>query len=121
MHLWQLLLGQVPFTVAATDNAGNVANQTVTFTVTTSIASMEDLVGRFTSMQLITDRGLAGGLTAKLQAAASSQSRGDQSAAANELGAFVNEVNAQTGKGIASAAAAVLMRDAQYVLNSWEG
>ncbi len=42
-------------------------------------------------------------------------------AAANELGAFMNEVNAQTGKRILSEAAAVLLRDAQYVLNTWEG
>ncbi|MDA8346283.1 MAG: hypothetical protein M0Z66_12490 [Thermaerobacter sp.] len=121
IQLWQLPLGQVPFTVTASDNAGNIANQTVTFTVTTSLTSMEDLVGRFTSMGLITDHGLAESLTAKLRAAEAAQSRGDLTAAANELGAFVNEVNAQAGKGIAPVVAAVLLRDTQYVLNTWEG
>ncbi len=71
-------------------------------------------------MGLIANQGLAESLTAKLRAAESAQSRG-QTVASNTLGAFVNEVNAQSGKGIAPAAAAVLLRDAQYVLASWEG
>ncbi|MDA8344784.1 MAG: hypothetical protein M0Z66_04795 [Thermaerobacter sp.] len=121
IQLWQLPLGPVPFTVTTIDNAGNIGNQTVTFTMTASIASMEDLVGRFVSTGLIANRGLAKSLTAKLRAAEASQSRGDQAAAANELGAFVNEVNAQAGKGVAPVAAAVLLRDAQYILASWEG
>ncbi|MDA8347082.1 MAG: hypothetical protein M0Z66_16710 [Thermaerobacter sp.] len=121
IQLWQLPLGQVPLSVTATDNAGNIADQSVNFTVTTSIASTEDLVGRFTSAGLIADGGLAESLAAKLHAADSSQSRGSQMAAVNALGALVNEVYAQTGKGIAPDAAAVLLRDALYVLNSWEG
>ncbi|MDA8344620.1 MAG: hypothetical protein M0Z66_03970 [Thermaerobacter sp.] len=120
IQLWQLPLGQVPFTVTASDNAGNIPSQTVTFTVTTSLASLEGLVGQFTSMGLITGHGLAESLTAKLHATEAAQSRGDLTTAANQLGAFVNEVNAQTDKGIASEAAAVLLRDAQYVLNTWE-
>jgi hypothetical protein len=33
----------------------------------------------------------------------------------------VNEANAQAGKGIAPVAAAVLLRDAQYMLTQWQG
>jgi|GEM_PF-3302203 len=121
IELWQLPLGPVPFTVTASDNAGNSASQTVTFTVTTNIGSMEDLIGQFTSTGLIADRGLGQSLTAKLREAESAQARGDQTASVNALGAFENELDAQTGKGVAATAATVLLRDAQYVLTSWEG
>ena len=93
----------------------------MTFTVTTSIASMEDLIGQFTSTGLIADPGLRQSLTAKVREAQPANARGDQTASVNALGAFENELDAQTGKGVATTAATVLLRDAQYVLTSWEG
>lgn len=121
IQLWQLPLGPVPFTATASDNAGNMANQTVIFTITTSLPSMEELVGQFATMGLVADHGLAQSLTAKLRAAEAAQSRGDLTAAENDLGALVNEVQAQEDKGIAPTAAEVLLRDARYLLSGWEG
>jgi hypothetical protein len=52
-------------------------------------------------------------LTAKLTAA---QAARDCKTAANVYRAFVDEVRAQTGKGIAPGAAAILVADARYLI-----
>lgn len=60
--------------------------------------------------------GLKNSLIKKLQNAEADQSRGDIIAAKNTLNAFINEVKAQTGKGIDSDAATMLEQDAQYLI-----
>ncbi len=56
--------------------------------------------------------GTSNSLTSKLQAYIASTARGNQAAACGQLGAFVNYVNAQSGKQIPSADAAFLLTDA---------
>jgi hypothetical protein len=54
-------------------------------------------------------------LLAKLNNALADRDRGNCRPADNVYGAFVNEVTAQSGKGITSIAAATLIADAQYL------
>jgi len=56
--------------------------------------------------------GTATSLTSKLEAYIASTARGDSTAACGQLGAFVNEVNAQSGKQITAADAGILLIDA---------
>ena len=51
-------------------------------------------------------------LTSKLEAYMRSTARGEGTAACGQLGAFVNFVDAQAGKQISSAGAALLLTDA---------
>ena len=89
---WSFALGVNTITATATDTAGNVAVASTTFTVTVSLASLQSLVNTFS-----TDGGVANGLNAKLEAAAKAK---NANARAGQLGAFENQVNAQTGKAL---------------------
>jgi hypothetical protein len=51
-------------------------------------------------------------LTSKLEAYIASTARGNGTAACGQLGAFVNEVNAQSGNQITAAAGDLLLIDA---------
>jgi hypothetical protein len=62
--------------------------------------------------------GTANSLGAKLANAAKSLAKGNTGAAANQLGAFINEVEAQTGKKISAAQAAELISQARTVIYS---
>jgi len=55
-------------------------------------------------------------LLAKLSNAAKKFNSGDCMTAKNIYQAFINEVQAQTGKGISEAAAAILIADAEYLI-----
>lgn len=90
-------------TATATDNAGNSATATTTFTVTATI----DGLSRLTA-QLVTDHGILRSLQAKLDAAAASRARGNETAVRNQLVAFVRELSAQRGKKISGADATLL-------------
>ena len=63
--------------------------------------------------QLVTNTDVASGLVSKLQAAAAAAARGDTTSKTNQINAFINQVNAQTGKSITSAQAALLISLAQ--------
>lgn len=49
--------------------------------------------------------------------AANSLTRGNTTAAKNQLNAFINEVNAQAGKALTPDAVALLKFDAQYLIS----
>ncbi|XEC95847.1 LamG-like jellyroll fold domain-containing protein [Paenibacillus tarimensis] len=109
--LFTLPLGSHTLVVTASDMAGNTSSQTVIFQTTTSIESMQALVTRFTDANWIDgdyiwidNMGIAKSLQSKL--------------AANELAAFVNQVQALRGKHITEKAAQYLLRDAEYLLNN---
>lgn len=65
----------------------------------------------------IKNAGLKNSLYQKLDNADAAHSRGDSKAAGNMLNAFLNEVQAQTGKGIDPDAATMLTQDAQYLID----
>ena len=96
---------------------------TKTFTIKVE-ASIEDLIcakHRLYDMGQIYGPGAQGivkSLDAKLEAAQRAQARGQNPVAVNKLNAFIQEVEAQTGKHITSQAAAILIRAAQYVITN---
>ncbi|MFD1678023.1 carbohydrate binding domain-containing protein [Alicyclobacillus fodiniaquatilis] len=102
--LYTLPLGAHTMRVTAVDNAGNKATQTVSFTTTTNMASIQQLVQTFQQTHAIDNGGIANGLEKKLSH--------------DDLNSFVNEVQAQSGKHIQETAAAVLIRDAQSLRTS---
>ena len=97
--------GTTTLTANATDKAGNTGTGSASFTVRTSFQGLCGLVRR-----LVGDAGVADSLCAKLTAAEASAARGDSNALAGQMGAFANEVEAQTGKAISAENAALLLR-----------
>jgi len=84
---------------SAADKAGNIGGADASFTVAVTSGSLSNLVGAFVS-----NAGVANSLIAKLK---------DKSAQA-----FVNEVNAQTGKGVPADKASILISLAEALLGS---
>jgi hypothetical protein len=66
---------------------------------------------------LIDNAGIANALTSKIQAASSAASSGQNQTAANILGAFQNQISAQTGKHITGVAPQVLLEDADALIS----
>lgn len=64
----------------------------------------------------IKNAGLAGSLLSQLTAAAAAHAAGNCSTAAKIYQAFINELNAQLGKGVDTTAAAILITDAQFLI-----
>jgi hypothetical protein len=114
--LKELLLGSHTFTVAAADNLNNTGTASVTFTIVVTPASIIDDVTQFVNDGSIDNHGIANSLTVKLQHAADARAGGNCSLAANLYGAFINEVQAQSGKHVSADAAAILIADAQFLI-----
>ena len=115
------LLTEVPsgshvFAVHTADAVGNISDVSVSFQVVVTADSIRDEVGLFRTDGDIAKQGIAQSLLAKLAAAQSSRAAGDCATAANQYGAFVNEVQAQAGKAIENAVASILIADAQYLI-----
>nr|WP_275983968.1 heparinase II/III family protein [Paenibacillus hamazuiensis] len=100
--LYTLPLGPHSLTVKTADMAGNTGSATISFTTETSVSSLAELVARFAGSGSIDNKGIANSLLKKLE-------HGD-------IGSFVNEVRAQSGKHIAAEAAGFLLRDADLLL-----
>jgi hypothetical protein len=98
------------------DNAGNADASSVTFTIIVTPDSIKDDVTQFLAAGKIKNNGEANSLLKKLDAAAKARAGGDCNSAANIYGAFINELNAQSGKGVDATAAAIMIADAQYLI-----
>jgi hypothetical protein len=103
-------LGMNTFSASATDVAGNVGTASTSFTVRVTYDSLCSLIGQFLAKNGVTDTGLGTSLCAKLTAAQAAAARGDLTTKSNILAAFVNEVQAQTGKAFAIDQAAALQQ-----------
>lgn len=99
------------FSAEGTDNAGNVGTGSTSFTVTASFSGLCTLVESFVSQ-----KGVANSLCAKLAAAERAEARGQTNAQNGSLGAFINEVTAQTGKKIDASDAAILLAMANALM-----
>ncbi len=86
------------------------------FAAAAAVAALEELV-----MGADLEAGIEASLTAKLDAAAAALARGDEGAAINQLGAFINAVEAQTGKAITEPAADTLSQEAGFIISQLEG
>jgi len=118
IDLLTLALGSHTLTVNAVDRAWNTSAASVTFTVKATVASLKTLVNEFYAAGMISKAGTRTSLMAKLSAAQKYANAGQESLAISTLKAFINEVKAQTGKSITQAAAAVLIADARWVIES---
>jgi hypothetical protein len=114
--LTELALGTHTFTIAASDNLQNSSNATVTFEIIVTPESIKEDVNFFLNAGSIKNNGLANSLLAKLNAAADAIGRGQRTTAINIYGAFVNELEAQSDKGVDATAARIMMDDAGYLI-----
>jgi hypothetical protein len=94
--------GANTFSATAADAAGNTGTGSTTFTVVSTLQSLQQLVNAFCD-----NPGVCSGLNAKLSAAAGAN---NANARAGQLGAFANQVNAQAGKCLTPAEAAILLQ-----------
>jgi hypothetical protein len=114
--LTETTVGMHTFNVNSVDNLGNAGTNSVTFSVIVTPESIKGDVNQFLQNGKIKNGGLANSFFAKLNAAAEARARGDCKAAANNYQAFINELEAQNGKGVAAAAAAIMVSDARYLI-----
>jgi hypothetical protein len=108
----QALLGQISF-------AGKTIAPTappLTFEPVQFIGTIRDFTAQAFQEGWITDGGILRSLQAKLDSASVALNRNDDATATNVLGAFINEVNAQSGKHLTSEAVALLFFNARYEL-----
>jgi hypothetical protein len=88
----------------------------VPFIIIVTPDSIKDDVNQFLAMGAIKNDGEANSLLAKLNAGADARARGECDTAANNYSAFINELTAQSGKGVDSNAADIMIADAQYLI-----
>lgn len=98
-------LGTTLLRASATDRAGNQATAMAAFEVRVTYGSLCALTQRF-----VTKTGVASSLCSKLRAAEAASLRGSTNALAGLMHAYSREVDAQTGKSISAANAAILLR-----------
>jgi len=114
--LTALSLGTHTFSVDSVDNVNNAGTNSVTFSIIVTPDSIKEDVQQFLQGGAIKNKGQANSLLAKLDAAAAARSRGQCATAANIYQAFINELEAQSGKGVSASAAAIMIADAQYLI-----
>jgi hypothetical protein len=107
--------------VASYSGDGNFGGSVSTVLIETVTAlntvSLADFIARIGSLPL--NAGQQNSLLAKLRAAQASLMRGNRTAAVNQLGAFINEVQALAQSGqLPAATAADLIAEAQAVIAS---
>jgi hypothetical protein len=117
IDLYTLPLGNHTLTVHAVDSSGNEASESVTFSVVATVQSLQEAVNRFYSEGKIKKAGIRNSLLSKLMNAQKFVNAGKTKAGINLLNAYINEVKAQTGKAIASKAAALLIEDTRWVIS----
>lgn len=110
------VMGTYVFRLVVNDGAANSAPASVTITVTPPpvAAQIQSLIVQVRSLGL--PHGTENSLLAKLNAALASVNRGDIGSAEGQLGAFMNEVNAQRGKKISEQDADALIAAAQAII-----
>ena len=114
--LTELALGMHTFAINAVDKAANPSGASVTFEIIVTADSIKMDVAHFLANGKIRSSGLANSLLATLNSAAAARARGECNTAANDYQAFINEVAAQTGRGIDPVAALIMIADAKYLI-----
>ncbi|NHC46244.1 ThuA domain-containing protein [Motilibacter aurantiacus] len=90
----ELALGEHTLVVTSTDNAGNVTAHTVTFTVTTSLADIDALIGQFVEDGTISAK-TAANLRERLVKAVLAADMGSEERVISHLQQFADRVNNQ--------------------------
>ncbi|WP_214110636.1 PQQ-dependent sugar dehydrogenase [Acrocarpospora catenulata] len=112
--LWTLSLGEHEFKATATDKAGKVTSQTVTFTTTTSYADVRALVTRFKDAGTV-KADAADPLLSALDSAEQHQNGGRTTQAIDALDRFIKHAE-KSGNVHDAAARDALVRDAQALI-----
>ncbi len=103
-------------TLYGTAAGGGLGGSGTVFSLSLPLPPAEQINGLIALVQdLGLPSGTANSLMVKLQGAASALDRGNPQAACGSLGAFLNEVHAQTGKKLAVAQAALLVAEATRI------
>jgi len=106
-------IGDTAVSCTATDGAGNQTACTFTVHVKGAGEEINSLIALAQNLGL--PSGTANSLIVKLQGAASALDRGNIPAACGNLGAFLNEANAQKGKTLTAAQADLLNAEATRI------
>jgi 2',3'-cyclic-nucleotide 2'-phosphodiesterase (5'-nucleotidase family) len=112
-------LGQVEVTIDKGAKKLTVDNYQLN--TITAVATLESLTADLTAFFEagdISNAGVFNSLLVKLQAAQSALARGQAGAAANEINAFINAVQAQSDKKVDIDAAMALISDAEWILEN---
>jgi cytochrome c len=118
ISLLTLPLGPHVLTMSASDVAGNSAQQSVTFTIVATIDSVIAAVNAFATQGKV-DAGSQKTLLSQLNDVKAALARGNATAARNKLRDAIDYAEARSDKGIAPAAASLLVADMQYVLGTF--
>ena len=118
IELMDLSLGSHILAVTASDIFGNTATKSVSFTVGTDIASLKRITTKFYEKGEIDSQGTYRSLMQKLNAVEKDVAQDHNTSAINVLRAYINEVDAQTGKQISYFAASLMIGDANCITSS---
>jgi hypothetical protein len=113
LDMFLLAPGAHAVKVAAADNLGNATDSTRTFELHATSASLLSNIDRSCTEGLIDKQGTCKALSTKLEHAIGKHDGGRHDVEHNQLGAFVNQVEAQRGKSIDVATANRLIAFAQ--------
>jgi hypothetical protein len=114
--LTQLALGPHVFAISSSDQVTNAASQSVTFTIIVTPLSIEDDIVQLAAGGAFANPRYSSSLLSTLRSAASAVSSGKCKTAANDYSSFIQSVQAQSGKGITTTAAQILINDANYLI-----
>ena len=114
--LLELTPGSHTFALTARDAVDNVATATVPFEVVVTASSIRASVDVLFSLGDIENHGIRSALLDKLARANAYRDAGNCTAAAEVYRAFIQQVDAQTGKSISARAARILTAQARHLI-----
>ncbi len=117
LDMYLLYPGVRTVAVTSADHLGNSGVGTCTFEIRPTMASMLSNLDRALAEGALKNQGTYRALQAMLQAAESARGRGQCKAELNILGAFVNHLEAQRGKGVDAILANRFIANARYVIS----
>lgn len=109
--------GSKSVTCTATDNAGNTNSASASYAVLTPAEQINNLTTTINGFNL-SPAGIANSFNSKLQAATQALGANNTNAACGNMNAFINEVNAQSGKKLTTAQAGQLLASANQIKTS---
>jgi parallel beta-helix repeat protein len=108
--------GTTTVTLVVNDGTEDSAPDTVEITVVASVTGLAALVEQMFDEGWIDDPDIRDSLLDKINAATNKINQGKTKPAENILNAFINHINAQTGKHISPEAAEILIADAEDII-----